>query len=166
MKNNKKPLQINKYKQLYIALLICTIVFCTFSKNTLSFETPDRTIDLDPNITTKKTNKVTIDQIDQSNLANVSILRGLNKITAKTEEFEVEIGNEVQFGRLSIIAHQCWQSPPDQTPESKVLLEIYETGSNNIRNQIFHGWMFASSPSISGLEHPIYDITALNCLFR
>ncbi|MDA0902185.1 MAG: DUF2155 domain-containing protein [Proteobacteria bacterium] len=114
----------------------------------------------------KEVKKITLRQIDQSNLANVAVFRGLNKITAKSSEFEVGIEDEVSFGRLTIIPHQCWQAPPDQRPESKILLEINEIGVNNVKKQIFYGWMFASSPSISGLEHPIYDITALNCLFK
>ena len=133
-----------------------------FSKNVLSDDMKIDFIGPAP----KPVPTITIDEIDQSNLANVAVLQGLNKITAKTLEFEVNTGSEFQFGRLTIIVHQCWQAPLDQKPESKILLEIYEIGSNNIKNKIFYGWMFASSPSISGLEHPIYDITALSCLFR
>jgi hypothetical protein len=110
--------------------------------------------------------KITASQIDQSNFANVAILQGLNKITAKTSEFEIKVGDSVEFGKLIIIVHKCWQSPADQRPESKILLEIYENINEDTKNKIFYGWMFASSPSISSLEHPIYDVTALGCKFR
>ena len=110
--------------------------------------------------------KISINQIDQSNFANVAILQGLNKITAKTSEFEIKVDDSVEFGKLTIIVRKCWQSPADQRPESKILLEIYENINEDTKNKIFHGWMFASSPSISGLEHPIYDVTALGCKFR
>ena len=111
-------------------------------------------------------NKITVKKIDQSNFANSAILQGLNKITAKTSEFEVKVGDSVEFGKLTIVVKKCWQAPPDQSPESKVLLEIYENETADVKNKIFYGWMFASSPSISSLEHPIYDVTALGCKFR
>ena len=111
-------------------------------------------------------NKVTTDKLDKSSFGTVAILQGLNKITAKTSEFEVKVGGKVEFGKLTILVHKCWQAPLDQRPESKILLEIYETNVNNVKSRIFYGWMFASTPSISGLEHPIYDITALGCKFR
>ena len=160
MHNNKK-LKIFLKNKIFFTFFV---FFFIISEQSLSSDT---TIDLESEESkSEKIEKVTIAQIDQSNLANVALLQGLNKITAKTEEFEATIEDEVQFGRLSITVHQCWQAPPDQKPESKILMEIYETSSNNIRNLIFYGWMFGSSPSISGLEHPIYDITALNCIFR
>ena len=110
--------------------------------------------------------KITASQIDQSNFANVAILQGLNKITAKTSEFEIKVDDSVEFGKLTIIVRKCWQAPADQRPESKILLEIYENINEDTKNKIFYGWMFASSPSISSLEHPIYDVTALGCKFR
>lgn len=111
-------------------------------------------------------NQITVKQVDQSNFANYAILQGLNKVTAKTSEFEVKVGDSVEFGKLTIIVHKCWQAPADQRPESKILLEIYENENEQNKNRIFFGWMFASSPSISSLEHPIYDVTALGCKFR
>jgi len=110
--------------------------------------------------------KISTNQIDQSNFANVAILQGLNKITAKTSEFEIKVDDSVEFGKLTIIIRKCWQAPADQRPESKILLEIYENINEDTKNKIFYGWMFASSPSISSLEHPIYDVTALGCKFR
>jgi hypothetical protein len=111
-------------------------------------------------------NKLTTDKIDKTGFGTVAILQGLNKITAKTSEFEVKVGGKIEFGKLTIMIHKCWQAPLDQRPESKILMEIYETNINNIKSKIFYGWMFASTPSISGLEHPIYDITAIGCKFR
>lgn len=111
-------------------------------------------------------NKITTEKLDKSSFGTIAILQGLNKITAKTSEFEVKVGSKVEFGKLTIIVHKCWQAPLDQRPESKILLEIYETNINNIRSRIFYGWMFSSTPSISGLEHPIYDVIALGCKFR
>ena len=106
--------------------------------------------------------------LDSSRFYNVAIIQVLDKTTAKSSILEIETDKEVEFGSLKIIAHKCWQAPLDQKPESKVLLELFEATYNQekqeqLHKRIFYGWMFASSPSISGLENPIYDITVLNC---
>lgn len=108
--------------------------------------------------------KLTIDKIDQSNFAGTAVLQGLNKVTAKTSELQVKVGGSTTFGKLIIKVHKCWKSPADQRPENKILLQIDEIDvTTNNKKQIFYGWMFSSSPSISGLEHPVYDITAISC---
>lgn len=111
--------------------------------------------------------KLTVDKIDPSRFYNIAVVQGLNKTTAKTSILEMRIGDKIKFGQISIIAHKCWQASLDQKPESKILLEVFENkaGENGEQKEtrIFYGWMFASSPSISGLEHPIYDLTALSC---
>jgi hypothetical protein len=110
--------------------------------------------------------KLTTDKIDKSNFAATATLQGLNKITAKTSELKVKVGGEIEFGKLTIKAHKCWQAPLDQRPESKILLEIFETDAKGVKSRIFYGWMLASSPSLSGLEHPIYDVIALGCKYK
>ncbi len=112
--------------------------------------------------------EITIDKTDPSRFSTVAIIQGLNKITAKTSLLEIKIGNTIRFGKLTITAHKCWQSSLDQKPESKILLEIFDDNSiekngEKGKNRIFYGWMFSSSPSVSALEHPIYDITAVGC---
>jgi len=106
------------------------------------------------------------DNIDPSRFTGVAVIQGLNKTTAKTSIIEAKIGEKISFGSLKIIAHKCWQAPLDQKPDSKMLIEVFETKNEdhkNIEERIFYGWMFASTPSISGLEHPIYDLTAISC---
>ncbi len=99
---------------------------------------------------------------DESRLYNTAIIQGLNKTTAKTSILEMKMEDVIKFGQIQIIAHKCWQSPLDQKPESKILVEVMENKEGK-SSRIFYGWMFASSPSISGLEHPIYDLTAISC---
>ncbi len=104
---------------------------------------------------------------DISRFNNLAIVQALNKTTAKTSILILKVGEKTSFGSLKIIAHKCWQSPLEQKPENKILLEIFEFRNESEEKiqekRIFYGWMFSSSPSISSLEHPIYDITALNC---
>ncbi|MDX2083699.1 MAG: DUF2155 domain-containing protein [Rickettsiales bacterium] len=106
--------------------------------------------------------------LDLSRFNNVAVIQVLNKITAKSSLLEIKISNSIKFGKLIITAHKCWQSSLDQKPESKILLEIFDiddenSDKNNAKKPIFFGWMFSSSPSISSLEHPIYDVTAISC---
>jgi hypothetical protein len=99
---------------------------------------------------------------DSTQLRNVAILQGLNKSTAKVSILELKVGQEIQFGNISIIAHKCWKAPLDQRPENKILLEVSEKKAEG-KKRIFYGWMMSSSPSISGMEHPIYDVIAMDC---
>lgn len=85
-------------------------------------------------------------------------IRILNKITAKSFLVDIDLKKDHKYGGLNIKIHKCWNAPLEQKPETKMLLEINENEQN-----IFFGWLFASSPSISSLEHPIYDITAIKC---
>jgi len=104
-----------------------------------------------------------VDKADPSRFYNTAVIQGMNKTTAKSSLMEMRIEEKINFGQISIIAHKCWQSSLDQKPESKILLEVFENKAGENPKRIFYGWMFASSPSISGLEHPIYDLTALSC---
>lgn len=110
------------------------------------------------------------DNNDSSRFSNYAIVQALNKTTAKTSILELKVGEKFIFGSIKIIPHRCWQSPLDQKPENKILLEIFESKTDSddkiVEKRIFYGWMFSSSPSISGLEHPIYDIIAINCKFK
>ena len=107
---------------------------------------------------------------DISRFNNIAIVQALNKTTAKTSIIDLKVGEKISYGSLKIIAHKCWQSPLEQKPENKILLEVFEVKNENSEKlqekRIFYGWTFSSSPSISGLEHPIYDIIALNCKNR
>ena len=69
----------------------------------------------------------------------------------------------MQFGTLSIRVRDCEKSPPEEPPESAAFVEIDETRPGEVRTRVFSGWMFASSPALSALEHPVYDVTLLDC---
>ncbi len=95
---------------------------------------------------------------------NAIRLRGLNKVTARNSMLEAPLGTIMRFGNLEIIARKCWQAPPEDRPETAALLEIRELKpGEGAPHTVFLGWMFASSPALSALEHPVYDITVLNC---
>ncbi len=94
----------------------------------------------------------------------MAILRGLDKITARITTFEAPIDQQVGFGTLLISVRSCSKRPPEETPEVSAFLEVLERrpGETQMLN-LFTGWMFASSPAISALEHPVYDVWVIDC---
>lgn len=100
----------------------------------------------------------------------IAIVQAVDKITAETMRFEVEVGGRpVRFNQsLIFTARACEVSPPeDRAPEAAAYLEVTLQPRGTARpaeaRQIFRGWMFASSPGINGLEHPIYDAWVVGC---
>ena len=95
----------------------------------------------------------------------VVILRALDKMTARVEEIELPVGKTIQFGSLAIVAHTCRVTLPEETPpESAAYLEISEFKAGaQVETPTFNGWMFASSPALSAMEHPVYDLWVTGC---
>jgi hypothetical protein len=97
----------------------------------------------------------------------VAVLQGLDKTTARISKFDAPIDKPVRFGRLIITVRACIKHPPEEEPESAAFLQIDEVrqGERNtvISQRVFSGWMFASSPALSALENPIYDVGVLDC---
>lgn len=94
-------------------------------------------------------------------------LRVLNKVTARAQTLTAKPGETLSFGKLTIEARQCYRSVPSSLSDSVALLAIYEqTPERKEPKLLFQGWMYASSPSITALEHPIYDVTMVDCTMR
>tara|TARA_R110001592_G_scaffold228718_3_gene485253 strand:+ start:152 stop:532 length:381 start_codon:yes stop_codon:yes gene_type:complete len=94
---------------------------------------------------------------------NKVILQGLDKVTARVSTLEARVGEVVRFGTLEIIARSCDKRPPEEPPESAAFLDIWEIRPGEPAVSLFRGWMFASSPALNALEHPVYDIWVLDC---
>jgi hypothetical protein len=92
------------------------------------------------------------------------LLQGLDKITARVSEIKVPVGGTVTFGALQITARACDKHPPEEAPEAAAFLEVVEVKPDEKPVQRFSGWMFASSPALSALEHPVYDLIVLDCV--
>ncbi|RDD63017.1 DUF2155 domain-containing protein [Ferruginivarius sediminum] len=98
--------------------------------------------------------------------ADVVVMQGLDKITARTSTFEVEVGASQRFGSLEITARHCDKTPPEEPPERKAFLEIVDIRPDREAIGVFTGWMFSSSPALNALEHPVYDVWVIDCLVR
>jgi hypothetical protein len=95
--------------------------------------------------------------------AKIAVLQGLDKITARISRIEAPIGTPVRFGTLEILAKRCEKRPPEEPPEVTAYLDIREHRAGEAAVDLFSGWMFASSPAVSSLEHPVYDVWVTDC---
>lgn len=93
----------------------------------------------------------------------IAVLRALDKMTARVEELEIPVNRPLKFGTLFITVRTCRITPPEETPESAAYLDIGEFKPGEKDTPVFHGWMFASSPALSAMEHPVYDIWLIGC---
>ena len=93
---------------------------------------------------------------------NKLVIQGLDKITARIQTFEVDVGKTHKFGVLDIFVERCVFSKPIFKPESLAFIKIKDN-SDRLSEVKFSGWMFASSPALSALENPVYDISILDC---
>jgi hypothetical protein len=92
-------------------------------------------------------------------------LQALDKITARISTLQVPIDTPVLFGTLRVTVRRCAYHPPEEPPEDAAFLQIVDHGydSSTPPREVFGGWMFSSSPAVSAMEHPVYDITLLSC---
>ena len=111
------------------------------------------------------------------------VLRALDKVTATTKDYTVAVGDTLKYGSLEIDVKHCEKKRPEYVPETYAFLQVFEgrgkTDSQAVTvaddgaeaeteigadGKIFSGWMFASSPALSALEHGVYDIWVLDCI--
>ena len=88
---------------------------------------------------------------------------GLDKITGRIISFEVAIDETVQFGSLQITPRVCYNRPLTEAPRTDAFAEVDEVEGDKSLKRIFTGWMFADSPGLHGIEHPVYDIWLTEC---
>jgi hypothetical protein len=97
-------------------------------------------------------------------IANTSALfSGLDKITGRIINFDVAIGETVQFGALQVTPRACYTRPPTETANTDAFVEVDEVTLQGEVKRIFTGWMYAASPGLHGVEHAIYDVWLTNC---
>jgi hypothetical protein len=93
----------------------------------------------------------------------VAELQGLDKVTARTQRFYAPVGESTRFGTLAITVGDCLVNVPEAPPESVAYLTIVDNKPGQAAEQLFAGWMFASTPSLSALDHGVYDVRVLSC---
>jgi hypothetical protein len=93
----------------------------------------------------------------------IAVFDGLDKITGRIISFEVAINETVQFGALQITPRVCYSRPPTDPPQTDAFAQVDEIDEQKKIKRIFSGWMFADSPGLNGVEHPIFDIWLTAC---
>jgi hypothetical protein len=93
----------------------------------------------------------------------VAELQGLDKVTARTQRFYAPVGETTRFGTLAVTVGDCLVNTPDAPPESVAYLTIVDHKPGQPEEKLFAGWMFASTPSLSALDHGVYDVRVLAC---
>src|SRR5208337_3512050 len=92
-----------------------------------------------------------------------AVFNGLDKITGRIITFEVGLNETVQFGTLQITPRVCYSRPLTDQPQTDTFAQVDEIDENKQEKRIFSGWMFADSPGLHGVEHPIYDVWLVDC---
>jgi hypothetical protein len=92
-----------------------------------------------------------------------AVFSGLDKITGRIISFDAAIGETVQFGALQVTARVCHTRPPTEATNTDAFVEVDEVTLQGEIKRIFNGWMFAASPGLHAVEHPIYDVWLTDC---
>jgi hypothetical protein len=92
-----------------------------------------------------------------------AVFAGLDKITGRIISFDAAIGETVQFGALQVTARVCYTRPPTEATNTDAFVEVDEVTLQGEIKRIFNGWMFAASPGLHAVEHPIYDVWLTDC---
>jgi len=93
----------------------------------------------------------------------VAVFSAMDKITAVVTTVEVPIDQTIRFGTLNVTPRICYTRPPTEPPQTTAFVEVDEVRLDGAKKRIFTGWMFASSPGLNGVEHPVYDVWLINC---
>lgn len=101
---------------------------------------------------------------DGRGVKRMVVLRGLDKVTGRAIDIDAPAGIPVNFGTLIMTARYCYTVPPEEPPETTAFLQIDERAKKGEPpKRLFSGWMFASTPALNGLEHPVYDVWVITC---
>ena len=92
-----------------------------------------------------------------------ALFSGLDKITGRIITFDAAIGETVQFGALQVTPRICYTRPPTEATNTDAFIEVDEVTLQGDVKRIFTGWVFAASPGLHAVEHPIYDVWLTDC---
>jgi hypothetical protein len=91
-----------------------------------------------------------------------AVLQALDRVTGRVRTIEAPVGEAITYQTLAILVRACRRHPPEDLPENAAFLEIRDRRRGQPR-LVFAGWMFSSSPALSALEHPVYDVWVTEC---
>lgn len=98
--------------------------------------------------------------------APVLEVRALDKITGRAKVLFLPLNRPVRYATLVMTARSCYSTPDSETPETSAFLQIEDRRADRAPRTVFSGWMYASSPGLNGMEHPLYDVWAIKCMTK
>jgi len=105
-----------------------------------------------------------VTEMPSQKIANpTAVFAGLDKITGRIIAFDVALNEKVQFGALQVTPRVCYTRPPTEQANTDAFVEVDEVTLQGEVKRLFTGWMFAASPGINAVEHPIYDVWLTDC---
>lgn len=93
----------------------------------------------------------------------VAVFSALDKVTATIEKLEIPIGETTAFAGLRVTPRVCLTSPPTEQPKTTTFVQVDETQLDGSETRLFSGWMFAESPGLNAVEHPVFDVWLTGC---
>ncbi len=93
----------------------------------------------------------------------VAVFAALDKVTARISKLEVKLGDTVKFGALKVTPRNCFSRPATEQPKTTTFVEVKEIELDGSEKPLFKGWMFAESPGLNAVEHPVYDVWLTEC---
>lgn len=93
----------------------------------------------------------------------LAVFAALDKVTGRISHLEIPINKTVKFGALTVTPRICDTRPPTEPPRTAAFVEVDETKLSGETSRIFTGWMFAESPGLHAVEHPVFDVWLTNC---
>lgn len=94
----------------------------------------------------------------------VAVFATLDKVTARISKLEVPLNQTVKFGSLNVTPRACYSRPPTEPPKTTSFVEVDETQLDGNVKRLFSGWMFAESPGLNAVEHPVFDVWLTDCV--
>ena len=93
----------------------------------------------------------------------VAVFAALDKVTARISKLEAPLGETVKFGSLKLTPRACYSRPATEQPKTSTFVEVDETLLSGQEKRLFSGWMFAESPGLNAVEHPVFDVWLTDC---
>lgn len=93
----------------------------------------------------------------------VAVFAALDKVTARISKFEVGLGQTIKFGALKVTPRVCYSRPGTEQPKTTSFVDVDETMLDGTEKRVFSGWMFAESPGLNAVEHPVFDVWLTEC---
>jgi hypothetical protein len=94
---------------------------------------------------------------------DIAVFSALDKVTATIKILEVPLNQTVEFGSLKVTPHVCFSRPTTEQPKTTTYVDVEEVQLDGQQKKIFSGWMFAESPGLNAVEHPVFDVWLTGC---